>query len=96
MALQTAIQQHENTPSKALPACDVPPSEHRRQHRAGRPARLDSDAELRVFVLARIERLTYAEIAADVARHFPKARHVGRSAIHHWWNKKGVRERYTE
>lgn len=94
-AVQTAIQDGDNTPSKALPACDVPQSDHRREHRSGRAARLDTDTELRVFVLARIDRLTYDQIADDIAKHFPKNRRVGRSAIHHWWNKPEVRKRYA-
>jgi hypothetical protein len=67
--------------------CDVPVTEHRRAHRFGRPAKLDTDPELRAFVRARIERLTFTEIEADVAKAFPEKRRVRKSAIHSWWKR---------
>jgi len=77
----------------AQPAASAPPTDHRRAHRPGRPAKLDTDAELRAFVLARIDRLTFEEIAAEIALQFPLKRRVGRSTIHHWWRKN--EDRYT-
>lgn len=71
----------------ARPAPTAPVSEHRRSHRPGRPAKLDTDPDLRAFVLARIDRLTFDQIAREVALHYPLERRVGRSSIHHWWRK---------
>lgn len=69
----------------ALTQCSVPITEHRRAHRSGRPPKLDTDPELRAFVLARIDRMTYPELAKAVADAFPPNRRIGKSAIHSWW-----------
>lgn len=87
-ALTGASTAFEAIRTAALPPCDVPITEHRAAHRFGRPARLDVDAELRAFVLSRIDRLTYAEIATEIARHFPPARHLRKSALQAWWSKR--------
>lgn len=71
--------------------CDVAPTEHRRKHRPGTVPRIDSDPELEAFIRARIDRLTFVEIAAQVAQTFPKARRVGKSAIHAWWARQKPR-----
>jgi hypothetical protein len=67
---------------------------HRRDHRPGRPAKLSIDIELRTFVEARLGFLTFDQIAAAVAAHFPPDRRVGKSAIHEWWHTH--RKRITE
>jgi hypothetical protein len=69
------------------PVPTAPASDHRRAHRPGRPAKLDTDPELRAFVLARIDRLTFDQIAREVALQYPLERRVGRSSIHLWWRK---------
>ena len=81
MALEASLQQGLN----ALPEPIAPISEHRRTHRPGRIPKIDGDPEVQTFIAARIERLTFKEIATEVARHFPPARRVGKSAIHAWW-----------
>lgn len=81
-ALQTAVQegvQHPlETPVQTL--CD-----HRRAHRPGRPARIDTDPELRAFILARLDRMTFPDLARAVADAFPPDRRVSKSTIHKWW-----------
>lgn len=67
-----------------LPLSDLPVTEHRRNHRSGVPPKIDGDPELRAFILARIDRMGYVEIATAVSEHFPKPRHVGKSTIHAW------------
>lgn len=67
--------------------CDVEPTDHRREHRPGRVAKLDADPVLQAFVVARLDRLTFEQIADDVADHFPQDRRVGKSAIHAWWTR---------
>lgn len=70
------------------PVTDLPPAcAHRRNHRPGRPARIDADPELRAFILARIDRLTFVQLEEDVATAFPAPRRVGKSAIHAWWRR---------
>lgn len=89
--LQTAIEMRKKARINDLPICTVPPTQHRREHRAGRPAKLDIDLEVQAFVVARVDRLTYSEIAAETATHFPKLRRVGKSAIQSWWTRPDVK-----
>ncbi|WP_323772057.1 hypothetical protein [Antarctobacter sp.] len=77
--LQYPIQQ----PVTGLPA----PCDYRRQHRPGRPAKIDADAELRAFILARIDALTFPQLEDEVAKAFPEERRVRKSAINDWWLK---------
>lgn len=88
-ALEETLQALAQTGINALPSPDVPVSAHRRAHRMGRAPKIDSDPELQAFITVRIDRMTFVEIAAEVARHFPPARRVGKSAIHDWWKKQG-------
>jgi hypothetical protein len=69
----------------AHPPCTVPITEHRRAHRSGRPPKIEQDPELQRFILARIDRLTYQQIADDIADDFPADRHVSKSTIHAWY-----------
>lgn len=62
--------------------------EHRKEHRPGRVAKLDADPTLRAFVLSRLERLTFEQIARDVEQHFPAGKRVGKSAIQAWYRKR--------
>lgn len=66
----------------------IKPTEHRRAHKFGRPAKIDVDPELEAFLLARVDRMTFDEMADDVAAHFPPKRRVGKSSIHLWWSKR--------
>ncbi len=86
-ALEEALQVIVQAGINALPSPEVPVSAHRRAHRPGRAPKIASDPELQTFIMARIDRLTFAEIAAEVAQHFPSSRRVGKSAIHNWWKK---------
>ena len=82
-AIQRGVEEGLNGPSMVLdPVCD-----HRRAHRPGRPGRIDTDSELRAFVLARIERMTFIDLAEDIAKHFPPERRVGKSALNEWCHK---------
>jgi len=83
--LETAVEQGVEDPLQRLPLPAVSVSDHRREHRPGRPRIISSDPVLRAFIVARIDRMTFDEIAADVARHFPPERRVRKSAIHTWW-----------
>lgn len=62
---------------------------HRRAHRPGVPSRLATDAELRAFVLARIDALTFDQLAVEIAAAFPPERRVSRSSLHRWWHRHG-------
>ena len=87
-ALAAGLEAAINTPSKgherAVDADDARAA-WRAAHRSGYPPKLDADPELRAFVLERIDRLTFGEIAAEVAAQFPLERRVSRSTLHRWW-----------
>ena len=86
--LEQAIEEAIQHGIHALPAATAPACEHRRKHRPGKPAKIDSDPELQTFILARLDRMTFTQIADEVRAHFPEARRVGKSAIHAWWQKR--------
>lgn len=86
-ALQRAAKCSLKDGIDAQPVSDIPITEHRKQHRAGRPAKIDTDPELQAFIRARIDRLTYQELAQDVAAYFPPNRSVSRSSIQRWWQR---------
>lgn len=68
--------------TSSTPAC-----EHRRAHRPGRPSKIDSDTELRAFIEARIDSMTFIELEAAIAGRFPAQRRVKKSTIHRWWQQ---------
>ena len=74
-----------------FPISDTPITEHRRNHKSGRSAILDTDPELRAFVLARIDRLTFHQIADEITLKFPVERRLKKSSIHRWWRRNEAR-----
>ena len=81
VAFNQALNGVSNLPSTVPPAV----AEHRRSHRAGVPARIASDPELEAFIRARIDRLTFTQIVAEVAATFPPERRTSLSALSRWW-----------
>jgi hypothetical protein len=65
----------------------VPRAEHRRNHRCGTPSRVTADPELETFVRARIDTLTFQQLADAVAEAFPPDRRASRSCLHRWWHR---------
>lgn len=57
---------------------------HLKEHRRGRPSKIVCDPELETFI---IERMTFQQIAEDIARHFPPQCHVSCSSIHRWFRR---------
>lgn len=86
-ALQDAFSEPDKTSLNASLNGATSAEEHLRQHRTGRPAKIDCDPELRDFILARIDTTTYTHLAQAVAEQFAPDRRVGRTAINDWWNK---------
>jgi hypothetical protein len=80
-ALNQAVKGPLNEPSPLPPIA----ADHRRAHRSGVPARIASDPELEAFIRARIDRLTFAEIVAEVAATFPPGRRTSMAALSRWW-----------
>ena len=70
-------------------ASDDPAGQHRRAHRPGSLSRIESDPELRTFILARLDRLTFDQVIADVVAAFPPDRRTSRSALNRWWHRHG-------
>ena len=83
-ALEGSLAEGADTPFS--PPSTTP--KHRRLHRPGPIPKLDADPELRAFVLARIDHMTFVDLAAAVAETFPPDRCVGKSTIHTWWQKR--------
>ena len=82
--IQWAIKQGVQSPIEGtLPPIDP----HRAAHRVGSPSRIDTDPELTAFIRARIDRLTFKEIAADIAAHFPPDRRASVSGLHRWFHR---------
>ena len=77
------------SPVKPAQKAEMPGSDHLRQHRMGVPSRLDTDAELRAFILRHIRQMTFPKLAEAVAQSFPPERRVSQSAIHRWWQREG-------
>ena len=75
-----------------LPSTTAFTTEHRRAHRSGVPSRIASDPELEAFVRARIERLTFAQIVAEVAASFAPERRISMSTLSRWWKGKRAAE----
>lgn len=85
-ALLATLEAGHETPVEAPLQRPVQPSQHLREHRPGRPKKLAADPELRAFVEARFNQMTFEQIADEVAQHFPPERRVAKSAIHAWWH----------
>jgi len=58
----------------------------RRYHRPGRPSKLDTDPELRAFVLARIAETPFVQLEAQVRAHFGRERGLSRSSLCRIWH----------
>ena len=80
-ALNLAVKGPLNGPSTLPPTL----AEHRRAHRRGLPPRISSDPELEAFIRARIDRLTFSEIVAEVAATFPPNRRISVTSLSRWW-----------
>ncbi|WP_423206713.1 hypothetical protein E2974_18130 [Paracoccus yeei] len=83
ITFQDEADMPENTPSTPHEAL----LQHIGAHRPGRPGKIALDPELRAFIEARLPRMTFAAIEAEVAAHFPPGRRTSLSAIHRWWQR---------
>lgn len=91
-AAQIAHKRALNSLSKVLQSCEAdapisPANAHLANHRTGVPSKIDTDPELRAFIMARIHNTGFVKLAAEVAEHFPPERRLGKSAINDWWNR---------
>lgn len=85
--LELAFEATNQEGFNALPSCTVPASDHRRAHRPGKGRTIPADPELQTFIRGRLDRLTYMQIADEVAAHFQPARRIRKSAIQDWWKR---------
>ncbi|MBV2360995.1 hypothetical protein KUH32_14615 [Thalassococcus sp. CAU 1522] len=85
--LERSVEDGVQTPFQTGAKVSSAAAEHRRAHRPGRPAKIDADPELRAFILARIDHLTFPQLEDAVAEVFPDARRVRKTAINDWWNR---------
>ena len=82
--LETALNQAIKGPLNELSSLPPTLAEHRRAHRRGFPPRISSDPEIEAFIRTRIDRLTFAEIVAEVAATFPPNRRTSVTALSRW------------
>ena len=82
-ALSTRLEQPVQLPFNPSDAM----AEHRRHHRSGTPSNVNSDPELRAFILARLGTMTFKEIALAVAATFPPERRTSLSSIQRFWSR---------
>lgn len=90
-ALAAGLEAAVNTPSTGHKKGDEdtsPLAAWRAAHRVGTPSRITCDPEVEAFILTRIETMTYAQIVAEVAKSFPKSRHISMSSLQRWWAKR--------
>ena len=86
--VQWAVQQPLQSPFEDPVQDAMPPIDpHRAAHRVGSPSRIDTDPELTAFIRARIDRLTFKDIAAEIAGHFPPDRRASVSGLHRWFHR---------
>ena len=62
---------------------------HRAAHKRGFPAKIEADPEVKAFIIAHLDTLTFDDIVAALKASFPPERHVSRSSLHRWWQKTG-------
>lgn len=86
-ALETVLEGDVDASFNAVSGMVAPGLEYRRDHRPGRAAKIDCDLELRAFIVARIDTMTFEELAREVAIAFPSERRVRKTAIHQWWRR---------
>jgi len=70
-------------------AATAPPAHdpHRAAHRVGFRSKIERDPELAAFVRDRTDRLTFPELAAEIAARVPPERRVSKSGLHRWWTR---------
>ncbi|NEY89328.1 hypothetical protein [Tabrizicola oligotrophica] len=62
---------------------------HRAAHKRGGLPKVEADPEVKAFIIARLDRLTFSDIVAELKQAFPPDRHISRSSVHRWWLKTG-------
>lgn len=62
---------------------------HRAAHKPGVPPKIEADPEVKAFIQARLDTMTFDDIVASLKAAFPPERHVSRSSLHRWWQKIG-------
>lgn len=88
-SLSEGLQCPVELPLKAPSTRDDILAAHRRNHQRGGLPKVPSDPELELFILTRVDTLTFKEIVAAVAAHFPPDRHVSVSSVNRWWLRTG-------
>ncbi|MEM7642969.1 MAG: hypothetical protein AAF366_10610 [Pseudomonadota bacterium] len=84
-------KQRSKGPSKSRPRPPTCAADHLRQHRPGYPSKIDTDPDLRAFIFARIDTMSFPKL--DAAAAFPPDRRLGKTAIHKWWTRNMARHR---
>ena len=88
-SLESNVERPVQQPLNTLETRTEILADHRRAHRRGIPPKIDSDPELRAFIIARIATMKFTEIEAEVRANFPPDRHTSKSALSRWWIREG-------
>lgn len=79
------VQQHLNAPETRAGNLAA----RRRAHVSGLPSKIDTDPELRAFIIARIATHTFTAIRDEIRVHFPPDRQTSLSSLSRWWQREG-------
>ena len=60
---------------------------HRAAHKPGVPSKIEADPEVKAFIQARIETLTFDDMFEAVKANFPPERQISRSSLRRWWKR---------
>ena len=88
-SVERRVQQPLNAPQTHPQSREEILAAHRRAHVPGIPPKIDSDPELRAFIIARIATHTFTAIRDEIRVHFPTARQTSLSALSRWWQREG-------
>ena len=87
--LSASLEHPLKQPLKASATRDEILAGRRRAHVSGSPAKIDTDPELRAFIIARISTQTFTQIRDEMRAHFPPDRQTSLSAMSRWWQREG-------
>ena len=86
--LSTMVEDPVKPPFNAPQTREEAHAAHRRAHRRGNPAKIEADPELQAFILARIDKMTFAKIVSEVRATFPPERQCSLSGVGRWWQRR--------
>ena len=87
--LKTSVEGAVKCPVNTGDTRDEILAARRRAHAPGTPSKIDTDPELRAFIIARLGTHTFGQIRDEITAHFPPDRRTSLSALSRWWIRRG-------